>query len=296
MGKIQYIVYSVGKNFDFKFVVKSDFLPESVWDRFKEQIIGSVQTDNIVGSLDSPRWLFSRYKGYTLWGIATYNAHLASEDKYATDYVGRSGQQLRVFLGLVCEGEMQCLPIDLNFFKSAYKDLIEPRWEASLEDTDYCQTGRPVLDSFDNYNVVQPQPLISLNADNEKVRFCHGQKDIFEYMASALATTGDISCMGMIKQGHKGFAEKKKYHYHNVVVEGQDIDEERALKDESKKRTEQTANRKTSTKPIAGHNDGAKGKENHGAPKDDMSKKAMASVGIIILVLALLIMLWIKKR
>lgn len=54
MGRYQYIAYSVGfdPDHDHNFVIKSDFLPDPVWERFKEQILGSVKTDYITDALN----------------------------------------------------------------------------------------------------------------------------------------------------------------------------------------------------------------------------------------------------
>lgn len=299
MNKTQYIAYSVGKNFDYQFVAISDFLPEGVWSRFREQIVGALRTENIVNSLKSPRWLFSRYRGYALWGMATYNGYLASDSKYATDIVGRSEQQLRVFLGMVCDGTISSLPVDDNFFKDSYKEIIEPKWDAPLNDASYFQKGVVVSTSLANYHTIHANAMLQLNANEEKVRFCSSKSNIFEYLSAALATSGDISCMGTIKNGHKEFASLKQYHYNNVIVEGQTMDEDVPLKEEKPKR-EREKEAKYSSKPIEYSFDGFEDTDiNNGNDDRKMyggSKKAIASVALAILLLVLLVILLLKKK
>lgn len=301
---MQYIIYSVGfaDAHDYNFVVSSDFLPEDVWIRFKKQIIGSVRTENISDSFNNPRWLFSRYNGYSLWGMATNNFRVASDEKYAKDYVGRGGQQLRVFIGLVCEGDFQCLPNDFNFFKTAYKELIEPNWELKGDDPNYFQVGKEVTDVLGDHEAIYPHKYTELNSDNSKVRFLGNHISICEYMASALANEGDISCLGMIKNGHKSFASREEYHFNNVVVEGQTEDEEIKAQKETqrKKETDQGSKTDTSDKSQFAQQDsfddfGATGKN----PKNrqaGFSKKVIASVAVMVLLLVLLVVLLLKRR
>lgn len=301
MGRYQYIAYSVGfdPDHDHNFVIKSDFLPDPVWERFKEQILGSVKTDYITDALVKPRWLFSRFNGYSLFGIATLNANLSSEEKYAKDYVGRTGHQLRAFLGIVCEGSFSNLPMDIIFFRHVYKELIEPKWYSEKDDPDYYQIGKSAPSTYDSqkYRVVSAKPLIPLNIDNNKVRFLNGQTDIINFMASSMAADNDIACIGMIKESHKGFAAMIKYHYNNVIVEGQTMDEDIPLKEEKAKR-EEKKEAKNSSKPITF--DGFEDTDiNNGDDDRKMfggSKKAIASVALVILLLVLLVILLLKKK
>ncbi len=304
MKKIQYVVYSVGfaAEHDYSFVVSCDFLPENVWVRFKEQITGTVRTENISDSFNNPRWLFSRFNGYSLWGMATNNFRVASDEKYAKDYVGRGGHQLRVFIGIVCEGDFQFLPSDLNFFKKAYEELIEPNWLLKGDDPNYYQVGKDVSDAFGNFEAIYPQKYAELNNDNSKVRFLGNQISIFEYMASALANEGDISCLGMIKNGHKNFASREEYHFNNVVVEGQIEDEEIKAQKETQRQKEADKGRKTDTSNKSQFDQqdsfddfGATGK-NQNKRQTGPSKKVMASVALMVLLLVLLVVLLLKKR
>lgn len=309
MKKMQYVVYSVGfaAEHDYNFIVSSDFLPENVWDRFKKQIVGSVRTENISDSFNNPRWLFSRYNGYSLWGMSTNNYRVASEEKFAKDYVGRGGQQLRVFIGMVCEGEFQHLPNDLDFFKTAYKELIEPNWELKGDDPSYFQVGKEVVDTFENYEVICPHKYVELNHDNSKVRFLGNGKSLFEYMASALAYEGDVSCMGTVKVGHKNFASKDEYHFNNVIVESQIEDEEVNTQKETQRQSQRQKGTEQSSKinnssgsQFNGQQDPSddfrEDRGNHKKKSSGLSKKVMASVVVLVLLLVLMVVLLLKKR
>lgn len=298
MEKKQFVAYSSGLWYDYGFVIKSNFLPQNIWNRFSEQIQGSVRTDNIPDSLNPGRWLYSKNENYSLFGMATYNAQLASDKKYAMDYTGKS-RSLRIFIGIVCEGKFQNLPMDLELFKSWYKTLIEPQWELPIGDSNYFRVGVDATEFLENRKLIYPSTLVKLNCNSSVVRFLNGETSISDCMASALLAEGDIACMGMIKENHKGFASMSKYHYNNVIVEGQTKDEDVPLKEEKAKR-EEKREVKGSSKPIEYKFDGFEDTDSNNDDDDRRmfggSKKAIASVALVILLLILLVILLLKKK
>lgn len=297
MEKKQFVVYSSGKWHDYEFVIKSNFLPQNIWNRFSEQIQGSVRTDNIPDSLNPSRWLYSKIENYSLFGIATYNAQLASDCKYAIDYTGNN-RSLRIFIGIVCEGKFQNLPMDLELFKSWYMKLIEPQWELPIGDPNYIQVGLDVNETLVCNNLIYPNTSVNLNCNSRVVRFLNGGTSVEDCMASALSAEGDIACMGMIKENHKGFASMSKYHYNNVIVEGQTMDEDVQLKEEKPKH-EEKKEVKNSLESIGYNSEGFNNTDNN--DNDDRSKrerlkKAITSVALVILLLVLLVVLLLKKK
>ena len=191
--------------------------------------------------------------------------------------------------------------MDIEFFKHIYKELIEPAWYSEKDDPNYYQVGRNVSTSFEseNYNVIIPKSTLLLNCNNNIVRFLTDRTGINEYLASALSTEGDIAFMGMIKESHKEFAAMRKYHYNNVVVEGQKIDEDVPLKEEKTKR-EEKKEAKNLSKPIEYAFDGFEDTDINNGDNDRKmyggSKKVIASVVVILLLVALFVILLLKKR
>ncbi len=298
MEKKQFVAYSSGFWNEYGFVIKSNFLPQNIWKRFSEQIQGSVRTDDIPDSLKPSRWLYSKIENYSLFGMATYNKQLASDNKYAMDLTGKD-RSLRIFIGIVCEGKFQNLPMDLELFKSWYKTLIEPQWELPIGDSNYFREGIDATGSLENCKLIYPNPLVKLNCNSTVVRFLNEDTSISDCMASALLAEGDIACMGIIKEEHKGFAAMTKYHYNNVIVKGQTMDEDVPLKEE-KARHEEKKVVNDSLKPTNyaydGFEDSSINNDDEERNMFDGSKKAIASVALVILLLFLLVILFLKKK
>lgn len=212
----QYFVYTRGfdiaNDYKLMFSPSVDFCPDEVRKHFLKQARGVINIEQYQGSLDSPRWLFSRFHGYSLWGMGIMNSKLCETANI--DYTGRA---VRGFFGFVIKNNTFTeLPFDISFWKKFYLTHVSPLWEVSKEN--FKQKGIFVEVAFEHYHCIRPNIIEhQLNIQlNKTVIWANLQeKDMF---STAMAITSDISCVsGLSERAH---AYNHDYCYFNAIVDG----------------------------------------------------------------------------
>lgn len=211
----QYFIYTRGhsteNDYKLMFSPSEDFCSKETIQFFRQQVRGAINIETYEGTLMSPRWLFSRYHGMELWGMAIMNSVIGDEN--TDDYTGRG---VRGFFGMVMkEGALNELPIGLDFFRKMYKDLVAPRWFNSKEE--FKQIGISVDIPF-GPEVIRPQDYssIGINIDPERTVILGNDHSDIEYLNAAFATNSDTSIIiGLSESAH---AYDHNYHYMNARV------------------------------------------------------------------------------
>ena len=220
----QYFVYTRGNDIanDYKlmFSPANDFCPDDVRKYFLQQVRGLINIEVYQGDLNTPRWLFSRHSGFTLWGIGILNSQLS--DINNSDYANRP---VRGFFGIIAKSEsLLSLPFDIQYFKDLYKQHIIGLWNVSKED--FKQKGVNVSELLDCYELILPQQSDNhLNIDENKTVIWEDTFTPKEMFSTALCVNGNVSCVYGLEE--KNHAYNHDYRYYNVVIPGIKAKEEK---------------------------------------------------------------------
>lgn len=165
--KAQYFIYTRNRKVDYKAILSpsEEFCPKETRKKFLQDIRGLIDIETYDDPLDTPRWLYSCFNGFVLFGLGVMNSNLS--DEYNTDFTGRP---VRGFFGIVMKytTESTILPMDINFYRHIYKKEIEPIWEFDNDHLPY-----PVkdidIDIQDGINAIHPASAhIDLNYQENK--------------------------------------------------------------------------------------------------------------------------------
>lgn len=222
----QYFIYTRGylaeNDYKLMFSPSEDFCPNEIRQFFRQQVRGAINVETYEGTLMTPRWLFSRYHGMVLWGMAVMNSIIG--DNNTDDYTGRG---VRGFFGMVIkDGSFQDLPFGMEYFKKVYDSLVAPRWMFGKED--FRQNGIPVDNDF-GAEVITPHETSSICINTNPKRtviWGNGHSEI-EYLEAAAASRGDTSFItGLSDVAH---AYDQNYHYLNALVQGVIVNEDKSF-------------------------------------------------------------------
>lgn len=222
----QYFVYTRTNEVDYRIVISptEDYCPKDIRREFLKEIRGVIDVETYDDPLTSPRWLFSKKSGIILFGVGVMNEMLSHD--CTKDYTGRP---VRGFIGIVVKSEDNpvLLPIDLDFYKQAYSELIEPIWMLNRDEckqssvvVDYSQTNSRIVDNSESE--------ISLNTDFTKCRILG---DVIPELAfqKALNSKNDISVVTGFSSKSHAYAMESEYKYLNAIVTGILVKEERTI-------------------------------------------------------------------
>lgn len=214
----QYFVYTRGHDIanDYKllFSPSEDFCPSDIRKFFLTQVRGLINIDAYAGNLEeNPRWILSKKKGYTLWGVGTMNKKLS--DRNNTDYANRD---VRGFFGFIVKGTtVSTLPFDLSFFMQFYSNYIVDLW--NVPKAEFKKRGVSVTDSFDDYKLITAgQSVVEPNLDVEKTVIWEDSVSPEDFFSAALNVNEDFTCVYGLEE--KVHAFNHDYRYYNVVVKG----------------------------------------------------------------------------
>lgn len=270
----QYFVYTRGNDIanDYKlmFSPANDFCPDDVRKYFLQQVRGLINIEMYQGNLNSPRWLFSRFSGFILWGVGIMNSQLS--DINNSDYANRP---VRGFFGIIGKSEsLTSLPFDLLYFKKFYQQYIVDLWNTSKDN--FKQKGVCVDISFDGYDLILPKQQANriLNFDEQKTIIWEDTFTPKEMFSDALCGNGNLTCVYGLEE--KSHAYNHDYRYYNVIILGVKETEE---KEYVKKKKEYTATTQTSTLDAVSS-----------VPKKDLRPKIVILIGIVVMILIIIAM------
>lgn len=212
----QYFVYTRGfdiaNDYKLMFSPSNDFCPDDIRKYFLQQVRGVINIEQYQGSLESPRWLFSRYNGFLLWGMGIMNSELCETSN--SDYTGRA---VRGFFGMVFRDDaLTKLPYDLGFWKNFYAQHVVHLWNVSKEE--FKQKGVSVEESFELYQCITPNydrtNLLNLELNKTVIWGGLSEMDMF---STAMTLKDNVSCVSGIKE--REHAYNHEYNYLNVIVE-----------------------------------------------------------------------------
>ena len=216
--------YSVENDYKLMYSPSSDFCPDDVRQYFRQQVRGAINIETYEGDLSSPRWLFSRYQGFVLWGIAIMNNVLSDEN--TEDYTGRG---VRGFFGMLLkDGTFEALPLGIQYFKTIYKTLVAPLWFASKED--FKKKGIAVPDLGEHEEVITANDTLSasINTNTEKTIIWGEEHSFNDLLGAAMFVNNNVSIIsGLNEAAH---AYDHSYYYMNAFVRGIHTTEEKKYK------------------------------------------------------------------
>ena len=217
----QYFIYTRGylteNDYKLMYYPSDDFCGEDIRKFFRNQAKGAINTEKYYGSLENPRWLFSRYKGMILWGMAIMNKMLCSDS--SSDSTDNTGREVRGFFGMIVkDGTYETLPFDINYFKRMYTELVIPYW-SSTRDT-FRHGGISVSQDFSDFETITSTSELSslLNSDLERTVILDDSYSDKEYFCSAIGTDKDISLITNLYEREHAFDHS--FYYCNAKVAG----------------------------------------------------------------------------
>lgn len=275
----QYFVYTRGfdiaNDYKLMFSPSNEFCPDEVRKHFLQQVRGVINIEQYQGSLDSPRWLFSRFNGYSLWGMGIMNSELCETSN--SDYTGRA---VRGFWGLVLKNNTFTeLPYDISFWKKFYIAYVSPLWKVSKEN--FKQKGIIVEEPFEHYHCIRPNNFgyqLNLQLNKTVIWANLHENDMF---STAMALTSDISCVSGLKE--REHAYNHEYCYFNAIVDGITETESR-IYSEKKEDERKRKMVEIPEKEVIGLK-----------PKKAIRPKLILIVACILIVLLLIVVLFTKK-
>ena len=209
--------YLTENDYKLMYYPSEDFCSEKVRKFFRNQAKGAINTEKYPGFLDEPRWLFSRYKGMVLWGMAILNKKLCPENPMkGTDYTGR---EVRGFFGMVVkDGSFDGLPFDINYFKKLYLEYVIPSWSLSKESFRHGGVFTP--QDFSAYEMITAKSELSslLNSEFESTFILSNSISNREYLSAVLSTNKDISLITNLHAREHAFDHS--FYYCNATVVG----------------------------------------------------------------------------
>lgn len=239
----QYFVYTRGHDIanDYKllFSPSEDFCPSEVRGYFLKQVRGLINLDTYIGDLEeNPRWILSKRKGYTLWGVGTMNKKLSNINNM--DYANRA---VRGFFGIIIKGyPVPAIPFDLSFFEQFYSKYIVDLWNAPKES--FKKKGITSEVNFDKYATLPLNTCdLLLNKDENKTVIWEDSISPEDFFSAALNSNGDFSCVYGLEE--KNHAFNHDYKYCNVIIKGVKNKEEKTYKIEEPKEEEYIGYSKT---------------------------------------------------
>lgn len=273
--KAQYFVYTRNRKVDYKALLSpsEEFCPKETRKKFLQEIRGLIDIETYDDPLDTPRWLYSCFNGFVLFGLGVMNSNLS--DEYNTDFTGRP---VRGFFGVVMKytTESTILPMDINFYRHIYKKEIEPIWEFDNDHLPY-----PVkdidIDIQDGINAIHPASAhIDLNYQENKCVIL-GNVNLKDVFSVALTSSRDITIVTGFNNKKHAFAIDSEYKFMNAIVNGVYEREERIRENKKnhKEGEEQVSQNTPAPTPVP--------------PKKDFRLKLLVGV-IILLALSLLLM------
>ena len=290
MMEAQFFVYTrayiTENDYKLMFSPSNEFCPDEARKFFLQQARGLVNVEEFsveqYDTLKSPRWMFSRYNGYTLWGVGIMNSELSSES-IDNDFKDCVGRPVRGFFGMVLKNDsFSELPFDLSYWKKFYAKYVSPLWMVGKEE--FKQKGIAVEESFEQYHCIRPndESNIQLNVHpNKTIIWGHVSED--EMFATALALKEDVSCVSGL--GEISHAYNHKYNYHNAIVDGVTETQSRVY---SENKVEKQG------EEMTGKREKAKEEEKMIKPKKALRPKSMLILGCIVIIV-LMIALCTKK-
>lgn len=190
-----------------------DFCPEEIRRYFRNQVRGLINVDQYNPDLSIPRWLFSRYQGYTLWGVGCWNKMLSPE--CCKDEVHRS--DLRCFTGVIISDEdIAELPYDISYFAAEFEKTIKPIFMRQRTDIRVLEGVQP--NSIEVAKRIEKKVFAGLNtvAGTSVLQEGENMENLF---GSALVVKQDVSIASNLLDIDLAF--DKRYKFMNVSVIGQ---------------------------------------------------------------------------
>lgn len=157
----------------------NDYIQDNILREFVDFSRKVIDIDNpLNGDIKVTRWSAFKLNNYILLGIGCNNSELGDFSK------DEANRPVRGFFGVIAKipEEKNCLPYDIDFFKSVYKGLIEPHWAEKnfiLGDIN-CPMG------IKNFNLLSFSNKVSLNTIRNKTHLFHYNKELEEYLGSCL--------------------------------------------------------------------------------------------------------------
>lgn len=228
--KAQYFIYTRNRKVDYKAILSpsEEFCPKETRKKFLQDIRGLIDIETYDDPLDTPRWLYSCFNGFVLFGLGVMNSNLS--DEYNTDFTGRP---VRGFFGIVIQYSPVSiiLPMDLNFFKLVYEKHIEPIWNC---DKDHFPN--PVvnldIDIQDGISVMHSANTnVTLNYQKNRCVIL-GDVNIKDVFSIALASSRDITIVTGFNNKRHAFTLDSEYQFMNAIVNGVCEREERLYDEE----------------------------------------------------------------